>query len=65
MGIKYLKTGNALHQTIRDEQSWILLYGRRKTRKTFTVKTTRKPSLHLVVTRGGSILLAGKGSFKK
>ena len=50
---------------IRDEQSWILLYGRRKTGKTFTVKTTRKPSLHLVVTRGGSILLSSGGSFKK
>ena len=49
---------------VRDEQGWILLYGRRKTGKTFTVKTTRKPTLHLVVTRGGSILVASKGSFK-
>ena len=34
----------------------MLVYGRRKTGKTFLIKLVRKPDLHLVVTRGGNVI---------
>ncbi|MCE4606261.1 MAG: hypothetical protein F7B59_02895 [Desulfurococcales archaeon] len=48
----------------RNEKNWVLLYGRRKTGKTFTVKTVRRPGLHLIITRSGKALVVCKSKFE-
>jgi predicted AAA+ superfamily ATPase len=48
---------------IKRERRWMLVYGRRKTGKTFLIKLVRKPDLHLVITRGRNVIYVRREGF--